>query len=205
VLKRPGARRRVPDEETGDDDARDDTSLRDPGPAGAPARLNIERLTWRMMMRLTLRGTMALLVMACSFPASAQPKQGCEIRPRTHCAGDDLSGRDLANVDLGDADLSNANLAGADLRGADLYNANLAGADLSNARLADANLSRSNLSGANLSGADLDGAQLRAANLSGADLSGAELGRAELTYSDLKGATWIDGRTCAEDSVGQCR
>ncbi|MFW5767789.1 MAG: pentapeptide repeat-containing protein [Bacteroidota bacterium] len=81
----------------------------------------------------------------------------------------------------------------------------LSGADLSGADLSGAILMWSNLSGANLSGADLYEAVLSGANLSGANLFGAYLVRTYLVETDLSGATWVDGRQCAEGSIGECK
>jgi len=50
-----------------------------------------------------------------------------------------------------------------------------------------------------LSNADFKGADLEEANLKGANISGANFKGAELEYT-----TWVDGRVCAEDSVGSC-
>ncbi|MEI7706285.1 MAG: RICIN domain-containing protein, partial [Deltaproteobacteria bacterium] len=55
-----------------------------------------------------------------------------------------------------------------------------------------------------LSYTDLSEANLRGADLSVADLTGGALAGADLTFATLSWATWIDGRTCAEGSVGQC-
>jgi len=61
------------------------------------------------------------------------------------------------------------------------------------------------LAGADLRGADLTGANLSGANLSYASLEGARLDGANLQGTILSGATWTDGRKCAEGSVGSCR
>jgi len=47
---------------------------------------------------------------------------------------------------------------------------------------------------------DLSGANLSFANLSGANLSGANLSGAI-----LDGATWTDGSTCENGSIGRCK
>lgn len=72
-----------------------------------------------------------------------------------------------------------------DWHGCDKTGYFLVGADLREANLKDARLSGANLSYANLKGARLDGAVLNDAKLAG--------------------ATWVDGRVCADDSVGSCR
>ena len=50
-----------------------------------------------------------------------------------------------------------------------------------------------------LNGKDLTGCDLQYANLEGDNLEGADLYRA-----NLEGATWVDGRTCAKKSIGEC-
>ncbi|MET4702276.1 uncharacterized protein YjbI with pentapeptide repeats [Constrictibacter sp. MBR-5] len=162
-----------------------------------------ERRKCHMRYRALTTSLFAIATAAAS--ASLASSSACEIKPRTNCAGVDLSGRDLANASLSDADLSGANLAGANLTGVDFYSTNLSGAVLADAQLIGAVLNRTDLSNANLSRADLTAADIRAADLSSADLSNAKLGRAELTYSDLSGATWIDGQICAPGSIGACK
>lgn len=61
------------------------------------------------------------------------------------------------------------------------------------------------LAGADLRDADLRGAKLSGANLSYANLKGARVDAAIFDGAKLAGATWIDGRRCAADSVGSCR
>lgn len=114
------------------------------------------------------------------------------------------AGRDLRDADLSDARLRNAVLEGAILSTAtlarvDLSYADLAGADLSGADLEAAVLKGASLREARLAGAALTEADLRYANLTGADLEGASLAGA-----DLSQATWIDGRVCADGSIGAC-
>ncbi len=72
-----------------------------------------------------------------------------------------------------------------DWHGCDKTGYFLVGADLREANLKDARLSGANLSYANLTGARVDGAVF----------SNAKLTR----------ATWVDGRVCADDSIGNCR
>ncbi|PTN37590.1 pentapeptide repeat-containing protein [Desulfonatronum sp. SC1] len=107
-----------------------------------------------------------------------------QLRDSNQCPKCDLSGANLSGVRLNRADLSGANLRNADLSWANLNGAGLVGADLSNADLSNANLSWSDLRGANLTEATLT--------------------RANLTGSKLSGVTWIDGRECAEGSIGVC-
>ena len=72
-----------------------------------------------------------------------------------------LSGANLANVDLHASDLSEATLIGANLEGSDLHRSNLKLADLSRAVLRGADLHAANLSRASLFGADLSKANVR--------------------------------------------
>lgn len=119
-----------------------------------------------------------------------------------HC---DKTGVALARASLTGAVLNNARFTGAALYaaaldGADLGFAELSGADLSHSSLKLANLRGAVLRGANLAHADLDGA-----DLGYADLRGANLGGARLDHARLGRALWVDGRTCAGDSVNTCR
>lgn len=77
---------------------------------------------------------------------------------------------------------------------------NFAGADLADANLRDASFFRTDLTGASLARADGYRAKFVRAALAGAQLDGADL-----LHCDLSGATWIDGRQCAEASEGTCR
>jgi len=125
----------------------------------------------------------------------------------------------LRRVNLGEANLTHANLHDANLTWADLREANLTRANLTYANLSDAELPEANLTDANLSDADLREAylpdanltraalywaNLRLADLTGADLTDADLTRANLTKADLSGATWTDGRVCADGSISSC-
>ena len=124
--------------------------------------------------------------------------------------GADLSGANLAGARLDGALLtgsgrSAANLGGTNLTSASATDLYLARANLSGATLTNADLSRSVLTGANLRGAELSNAQLVDVDLSGADLTGANATAVNLTRANLSGANWVDGRTCASGSVGECR
>ena len=110
----------------------------------------------------------------------------------THFTGANLAGADLSGADLREAyfkgaDLTGANLSGAYLRSAYLGEANLTDANFIKADLEDAGLSESNLTGAKLNGADLTRAYIRDTNLSRADLSGANLEGADLRGANLSG------------------
>jgi uncharacterized protein YjbI with pentapeptide repeats len=103
-------------------------------------------------------------------------------------AGADLSGADLREAFFGKVNLTGANLSGANLRTAYLGEANLTDANFTKADLEDAFLPKSNLTGAKLNGADLTRAYIPDTNLSRADLSGAKLEAAKLEGANLSGA-----------------
>ena len=102
---------------------------------------------------------------------------------------DDFCQEDLDRALKGDKDLAGAKLEGADLHGRDF-----SGADFRGAEVEKVNFQGANLSNANFRNADLEEANLKGANIKGANFSGAEL---EYTI-------WVDGRICAEGSVGGC-
>ncbi|QBS39975.1 TIR domain-containing protein [Nocardia sp. CS682] len=98
------------------------------------------------------------------------------------------------------ADLRGAVLAGEDLSYRDMQQVDLTGADLSGARLVGVNLDRAILRGARLVGARLDEASLVGADLTDADLTRARLARADLTGSRAPGSRW--NRAALLDVVG---
>ncbi len=100
----------------------------------------------------------------------------------------------LDGANLQGANLSYSTIQLGNLKGANLMLANLEGAHLHAANLQETNLTMANLSKANLLDASLKGANLRGANLQGAIL----------IKADFSGATWTDGRVCAEGSIGEC-
>ena len=93
----------------------------------------------------------------------------------------------LANLSF--ANLDGANLTYANLTYASLPNANLTGANLTYATLFYNNLVGANFSKANLTGANLNLATLTGANLANADLTGVDLSNATLTGANLNLAT----------------
>lgn len=186
-------------------------------------------------MKLRFTAIAALLIgILLSFwtpPAIAANKDDLNrLFNTSSCAGCDISGAILSEVNLPNADLSHANLAGADLTKAilkgtdlshanlqgakfqntDLSNTNLSGADLSNTQLSSAILSNAQLTGANLSNAQLKGtrfwgfagyANLSSANLTGADLQGADLSSIKLLDANLTNADLSHGANLRDASL----
>jgi uncharacterized protein YjbI with pentapeptide repeats len=156
----------------------------------------------------------ASVVVFISFAALANddvvvnPK--CKAEPENQCAFGELRKAKLAGKDLHDgnydtARMDESDLSGANLSGSSMQIANLQKANLSKANLKKAHLHAANLTGANLSDADLQGAILTKTALMGANLKGANLDKAILTGANLSGATWIDGHTCAPNSISTCK
>src|SRR5688500_1094097 len=96
-----------------------------------------------------------------------------------------LSGANLRNADLSGADLSGAYLNGANLNGANLDNANLHGSDMIAATFDDASLRNTNLDDAYAPGGSFINADLRGANLYFATMSDANLSGVNLSDSWL--------------------
>lgn len=105
----------------------------------------------------------------------------------------------MVQIRLDGANLQGANLSYSTIQLGNLKGANLMLANLEGAHLHAANLQESNLTMANLSKANLLDASLKGANLRGANMQGAIIIKA-----DFSGATWTDGRVCAEGSIGEC-
>lgn len=87
--------------------------------------------------------------------------------------------KDLAGIKIEAANLKGFNLSGVDFRGAELEEVNFQGADLTNVNFQNADMEE--------------------ANLEGAKIDGANFKNAELEF-----AKWVDGRICAEGSIGGC-
>ncbi|MFP5260805.1 MAG: pentapeptide repeat-containing protein [Blastocatellia bacterium] len=100
----------------------------------------------------------------------------------------DLSGANLAGLDLRNLILSRANLDGADLSAADLRGTDLSGAYLAGANLVMSDLRKAKFLDTNLQKADLRFANLEATKLSHVDLREADLSGANCKYSDFSGA-----------------
>jgi len=147
--------------------------------------------------RLTVRYSLyARLVLAATTTLAA-----CTDRGPTASSGVDLPSMPAAKL-TSTVTVSNAVAATAQKRPPDGFPH--AVVDCPGCYLARRDLSRVDLSGADLRGADLAQTDLSWADLRGADLSGADLSQALLDAADLGGATWVDGQTCADSSVGEC-
>lgn len=133
----------------------------------------------------------------------------CKPEPEAQCTQAVRIGIQAPGVNWSDSSmvqmrLDGANLQGANLSGSILQLANLKGANLMLANLKGAHLHAVNLQGSNLTMANLSGASLLDADLTGANLLGANLQETILIQAKFSGATWPDGRICAEGSVGEC-
>ena len=117
-------------------------------------------------------------------------------RSEDHSIKPNLSGEDLAEMDLDGVDFSEADLSDTDLFGSSLNSANLKMASLTNADLSDcslvgaelykADLTQATLLKVNMSGADLGATTFSKADLRGSNLSGANLEEADLSGADLR-------------------
>jgi hypothetical protein len=172
----------------------------------ASSQADEHRIPWlAIAVVLILISGIAGLAVWVGLPEEADSPQ-CDAKP-----GPGVNWRNclLSGVDVGSASLAGANLNSAVLRNAQLSATNLSAADM---RYTD-------LSGADLRYADLRGAQLLGANLRAADLRGSNLSNSDLRYADLLGSLientnlenanlgsviWLDGATCAENSIGRC-
>jgi uncharacterized protein YjbI with pentapeptide repeats len=137
-----------------------------------------------------------LLVAALCLANTVGAHAACKDPPAPKV---DWTGCHMGSADLHGADLRGARLSGAYLQHADIRGAKLAGADLS-----FTNLYKADLSGADLRGAHLDYANLGSADLENATLDGATVQKTVTVFTKLKGAIWIDGRSCTGDSVDTC-
>ncbi|MEW7992233.1 MAG: pentapeptide repeat-containing protein [Candidatus Thiodiazotropha sp.] len=134
----------------------------------------------------------------------------CELTPEAQCSWAILIDLQAPGVDMHESSLASARLDRSNFERANFSRsifqlANLKQANLRLSNLEHAHMHGVNLRNANLMFANLSGASLFDADLSGADLRGANLVGAILIKAKFDGATWTDGRICAEDSIGECR
>lgn len=107
----------------------------------------------------------------------------------TKNCNDDFNQEEFNSILKGEKNLIGAKLEEANLQGMDLKGINFSGADLEKA----------NFQNADLTNAIFKNADLENANLNGAKITGAVFKGAELEFT-----TWVDGKVCAEDSLGSC-
>lgn len=156
-----------------------------------------------LVIVLAAAGVSAYLYMPRNSVATS-PECASAPRPQINWSNCRLDGASLARAALSGAympnvQLTRAQLSDAQLRGAEAPYANFAMADLRGA-----DLSGANLMGASLRGAALANVNFAGANLAYADLSNAQIDTAKLSDAALGKAIWVDGRVCAEGSVGSC-
>lgn len=171
------------------------------GQGNSPVKLGIQLIVIVLVV-------FALIQMAFKYaPATRQAKADCSAAaaPGVNWANCDLSGVQLLRAKLTKARLNSAKLQGANLFAADLTAANLSYAELQLANLSFADFSGANLKGAILTNADLSQAKLVNADLSYVNLKQAKIDGAMFNNTQLDNAIWIDGRTCAAGSLGECR
>ncbi len=107
--------------------------------------------------------------------------------------------KSLIGAQLERANFKEMNLQGINFSRADLEKANFEGANLTGSIFNGADLEEASFAGANLTNVSFIEADLEGAVLKGAKITGANFKKAELEY-----ATWIDGKVCAEGSIGGC-
>jgi uncharacterized protein YjbI with pentapeptide repeats len=156
-----------------------------------------------------------LFISAVALPAWANDTENvnpsCKLEPEANCGWAELRKLNKPGLDMHDGQfmatrLDEAVLPGADLSGANMQLANLQKINLSGANLYFAHLHAVNLTNGNLQNANLEGTNFLDAVMRGANLKGAKVSNRTLFIAaDLSGAVWLDGRTCAEGSKGECR
>ncbi|MES9944231.1 MAG: pentapeptide repeat-containing protein [Candidatus Thiodiazotropha sp.] len=134
----------------------------------------------------------------------------CQLTPEAQCSWAILIDVQAPGVDMHESSLASARLDRSNFERANFSRsifqlANLKDTNLMLSNLEFAHMHGVNLQNANLMFANLSGASLFDADLSGADLRGANLVGAILIKAKFDGATWTDGRICAENSIGECR
>jgi len=160
-----------------------------------------------MQMGAVFGVVFALVVLAFQYSPEIKVEVDCSTaaKPGVDWRECVLVSIQLAETELKTANLMNTNLEQANMIGANLSQANLKYSKLNSANLQGANLTKANLKGASLVGADLSTALFNQADLSYATLRGAIIDGADFSAAILDGAIWVDGRTCAKDSIGQCK
>lgn len=159
----------------------------------------------------------AAIVLASAAPTSAvEPDRNrtvnpnCRLEAEANCSWGDLRGAKARDMDLQGSSYLSALLDDADFEGANLEQSQMQLTSMKRANLARTNLTRAHMhaikaQGINLQGANLDNVNLTSAELEGANLKGASIKNVLWLNARLSGATWVDGRICAEGSRGECK
>ncbi|WP_188661055.1 pentapeptide repeat-containing protein [Terasakiella brassicae] len=134
----------------------------------------------------------------------------CKFEPEAQCTdairvGAQIEGVDMSYSSMPKMRLDGANMKRINLQGSNMEIINLKGADLTLANLSFSQLHAANLQNANLMLSNMTKALLVDADLRGANLQGANIQGAVFFQANLSNATWVDGRVCAEGSIGECK
>jgi hypothetical protein len=170
-------------------------------------RARIRRLPVMPLMVTLLVVGLALLVSLLIGMPEPEGTPQCDHPP---AAGVNWRNCLLLGVDVGSASLAGANLNSAVLRQGRFSATNLNAADLSYADLRQADFRYAQLRhaiviGANLQRTDFRDADLQGSDLRFADLTGSRIDGVVWEGVRLDGAIWVDGRSCGDHSVGECR
>lgn len=164
-----------------------------------------EHMFWPLLATFAM--LLGLTILAVLFPTTIPmplPNCGAPAAPGVNWNNCLKSQADLSNLDMTAAEMRNSQLGSAKMMNTVLADADIAYANLRHANLSYSNLRGASLFGSNLSEADLSYADLTGADLAYADLSNAKLGDSKLSGVRLDHAIWVDGRLCAQGSVGEC-
>jgi len=176
---------------------------------------------WSFSMSYKIKFALAALVLSLGLATTVQAwtdkidkahdiNTRCKFEPEAQCTdairiNAQIEGVDMRNSSMPKMRLDGANMKGINLEGSNMEIINLKGANLTFANLKRAQLHAANLQNANLMLADMSGATLVDADLSGANLRGAKITHTIFFQANLSKATWVDGRVCAEGSIGECK
>lgn len=168
-------------------------------------RAQHERWFWPICILVFI--VIAIFMTAILYPtAIPETNSDCEASalPNVNWENCVLAPMDLTSKDLSGSNIRNGVLRRSILLNTNFSNANLMYTDLSHNDLSYSDLSTAQLKGADLRNSDLSNSDLTAADLSFADLRGANIGGVVLDNAILNQTIWVDGRTCAPQSVGDC-
>ncbi|MFV1982359.1 MAG: pentapeptide repeat-containing protein [Thiohalomonadales bacterium] len=130
---------------------------------------------------------------------SATPAPGVNW---THCQ---KVGLQLSNVDMSNSLISSASLTGANLLNVNFSNADFSYTELSISRLKNVDYSHAIMVGAILRNSDLINVNFSNSDLRYLNLTGSILKNTNFSEANLSNAIWIDGRKCANNSIGICK